>query len=334
MDSFDFGNVALQRGGVLRNARLAYKSFGKLNSERTNVIVYPTSFGAQHPDIEWLIGPGKALDPEKYLVVIPNMFGNGLSSSPSDHGDAQSRRQFPRITMYDNIMLQHRLLRERFDVQRVALVVGFSMGGQQAFHWGALFPDMVERIAPITSSAKTAQHNLVFLEGIKEALTLDPAWRDGVFLERPVRGIRAMGRVYAGWGLSQAFYREGLHLKIGFSSLEDFIVRDWEAGFLRRDADNLLAMLWTWQHADISDNPVYRGDLTAALGAITARALVMPSASDLYFPVEDSRRDVALMPNAALLPIPTIWGHRVNNPAQNPADAQFVDAALKRLLRD
>lgn len=334
MDSFDFGNVALQRGGVLRNARLAYKSFGKLNSERTNVIVYPTSFGAQHPDIEWLIGPGKALDPEKYLVVIPNMFGNGLSSSPSDHGDAQSRRQFPRVTMYDNIMLQHRLLRERFDVQSVALVVGFSMGGQQTFHWGALFPDMVERIAPITSSAKTAQHNLVFLEGIKEALTLDPAWRNGVFLERPVRGIRAMGRVYAGWGLSQAFYREGLHLKIGFSSLEDFIVRDWEAGFLRRDADNLLAMLWTWQHADISDNPVYRGDLTAALGAVKARALVMPSASDLYFPVEDSRRDVALMPNAELLPIPTIWGHRVNNPAQNPADAQFVDAALKRLLTD
>ncbi|MFM9850617.1 MAG: alpha/beta fold hydrolase [Hyphomicrobiaceae bacterium] len=334
MDSFDFGDVALQRGGVLINARLAYRTFGSLNSDRTNVIVYPTSFGAQHPDIEWLIGPGKALDPGKYFIVIPNMFGNGLSSSPSDYLDAEHRRQFPRMTMYDNVMLQRRLLRERFDVERIALAVGFSMGGQQAFHWGALFPDMVERIAPITSSAKTAQHNLAFLEGIKAALTLDPAWRDGVFLERPVRGIRAMARVYAGWGLSQAFYRQGLHLKIGFSSLEDFIVRDWEAGFLRRDADNLLAMLWTWQHADISDNPIHCGDLIAALGAIKARALVMPSATDLYFPVEDSRRDVALMPHAELLPIPTIWGHRVNNPAQNPADAQFVDVALKRLLTE
>ena len=234
--------------------------------------------------------------------------------------------------MYDNVMLQHRLLRERFDVRKIALVVGFSMGGQQAFHWGALFPDLVERIAPITSSAKTAQHNLVFLDGIKAALTLDPAWQDGAFVEPPVRGIRAMARVYAGWGLSQTFYRESLHLMIGFASLEDFIVRDWEAGFLRRDADNLLAMLWTWQNADISDNPIYRGDLTAALGAIKARALVMPSETDLYFPVEDSRRDVALMPNAELLPIPTIWGHRVNNPNQNPADAQFVDDALRRLL--
>jgi homoserine O-acetyltransferase len=296
------------------------------------VIVHPTSFGAQHTDLEWLIGPGKALDPDKYFIVIPNMFGNGLSSSPSDHADAEGRRRFPRMTMYDNVTLQQRLLRERFDVQKVALVVGFSMGGQQTFHWGALFPDMVERIAPVTSSAKTAQHNLVFLEGVKAALTLDPAWQDGAFVEAPVRGVRAMARVYAGWGLSQAFYREGLHLELGYSSIEDFIVRDWEAGFLRRDADNLLAMLWTWQNADISDNPMYRGDLKAALGAIKARALVMPSATDLYFPVEDSRREVALMPNAELLPVPTIWGHRVKNPVQNPVDAQFVDVALKRLL--
>lgn len=332
LDRRELGDVVLQSGSVLHNARIAYKTFGQLNAERTNVIVYLTSFGAQHSDIEWLIGPGKALDPGKYFIVIPNMFGNGLSTSPSDHADADSRRRFPRITMYDNVMLQHRLLRERFDVRKIALVVGFSMGGQQAFHWGALFPDLVERIAPITSSAKTAQHNLVFLDGIKAALTLDPAWQDGAFVEPPVRGIRAMARVYAGWGLSQTFYRESLHLMIGFASLEDFIVRDWEAGFLRRDADNLLAMLWTWQNADISDNPIYRGDLTAALGAIKARALVMPSETDLYFPVEDSRRDVALMPNAELLPIPTIWGHRVNNPNQNPADAQFVDDALRRLL--
>ena len=91
-------------------------------------------------------------------------------------------------------------------------------------------------------------------------------------------------------------------------------------------------MLWTWQHADISDNPIYRADLSAALKAIRARALVMPSGSDMYFTVDDSRRDVASMANAELLVIPTIWGHRVNNPAQNPADAQFIDDALRRLL--
>ena len=333
-DSYDLGDVVLQSGATLKGARVAYKTFGALNAAKTNVIIYPTSFGAQHPDLEWLIGPGKALDPSKYFIVIPNMFGNGLSSSPSDVRDWKARREFPRITMYDNVMLQHRLLCSRFDVQKIALVVGFSMGGQQAFHWGALFPDLVERIAPITSSARTPQHNLVFLEGIKAALTLAPTWRDGAFADQPIEGIRAMARVYAGWGLSQAFYREGLHLKLGYTSLDDFIERDWEAGFLRRDGDNLLAMLWTWQHADISDNPLYKGDLAAALRGIRGRSLVMPSETDLYFTVEDSRRDVTLMRNAQLLVIPTIWGHRVNNPVQNPADAQFVDDALRRLLSE
>jgi len=333
-DSYDLGDVVLQSGATLEGARVAYKTLGALNAAKTNVIIYPTSFGAQHSDLEWLVGPGKALDPSRHFIVIPNMFGNGLSSSPSDVRDWKARREFPRITMYDNVMLQHRLLRARFDVQKIALVVGFSMGGQQAFHWGALFPDLVERIAPITSSAKTAQHNLVFLEGIKAALTLDPTWRDGAFADQPIEGIRAMARVYAGWGLSQAFYREGGHLKLGYTSLDDFIERDWEAGFLRRDGDNLLAMLWTWQHADISDNPLYKGDLAAALQGIRARSLVMPSETDLYFTVEDSRRDVTLMRNAELLMIPTIWGHRVNNPVQNPADAQFVDDALRRLLSE
>jgi homoserine O-acetyltransferase len=331
-DTHDFGNVTLQSGAVLKKARLAYKTFGTLNAAYSNAIVYPTSFGTHHSDIEWLVGPGKALDPAKYFIVIPNMLGNGLSSSPSDHADVEGRRTFPRITLYDNVTLQQQLLCSRFGVERVALVVGFSMGAQQAFHWGVLFPDLVERIAPICGSAKTSRHNLVFLEGIKATLIHDPAWRDGTFATPPVQSIRAMARVYAGWGLSQAFYREQLHLKIGFSTLEDFLERDWEAGFLRRDADNLLAMLWTWQHADISDNPIYRGDLRAALGAIRARALVMPSETDLYFTTEDSRREVAMMPNADLRPIPTVWGHRVNNPVQNPADARFVDEALRRLL--
>ncbi len=141
-----------------------------------------------------------------------------------------------------------------------------------------------------------------------------------------------MGRVYAGWGLSQAFYREEVWRKIGFSSLEDFLVGSWEAGFRRRDANDLLAMLWTWQHADISANELYGGDLGKALAAITADAMVMPCETDLYFTVEDNRREVARMPRAELRPIPSIWGHRAGNPVLNPEDARFIDAAVKELL--
>ena len=329
---FEAGDVVLQSGLTYRNARLAYKTHGTLNAAKSNAIVYPTSFGAQHTDLEWQIGAGKPLDPAKYFIVIMNKFGNGLSSSPSNTPPPFDRGRYPHFTMTDNVRVQQRLMQWVFGIERIHLVYGFSMGAQQAFHWGALFPDRVERIAPICGSARTSPHNFVFLEGVKAALTADPAWQDGWFATQPVRGFQAFGRVYAGWGLSQAFYREEVWRQIGFASLEDFLVGSWEAGFRRRDANDLLAMLWMWQHADISANELYGGDLAKALGAITAKAIVMPCETDLYFTVEDNRREVAQMPDAELRPIPSIWGHRAGNPAQNPEDAKFLDDAVRELL--
>jgi homoserine O-acetyltransferase len=206
------------------------------------------------------------------------------------------------------------------------------MGGMQAYHWAACHPDMVERAAIVCGSARCSPYNHVFLEGVKAALTADPAWQDGWFATQPTRGFQAMGRVYAGWGLSQAFYREEVWRKIGFSSLEDFLIGSWEANFRRRDANDLLAMLWMWQHADISANELYNGDLGKALGAIKADAMVMPCETDLYFTVEDNRREVARMPRAELRPIPSIWGHRAGNPALNPEDADFINKAVAELL--
>ncbi|MGE5201602.1 MAG: alpha/beta fold hydrolase, partial [Acidobacteriota bacterium] len=292
---FELGDVVLQSGMTFRGGFLAYKTYGQLNADKSNAIVYPTSYGAQHYDTEWLIREGWALDPAKYFIVIPNMFGNGLSTSPSNAPPPYDRGRYPHFTMYDNVVQQQRLVREVLGIERLKLVAGFSMGGQQAFHWGALFPEMVERIAPICGSARTSPHNFVFLEGVKAALTADPEWQDGWFARQPVRGLRAMGRVYAGWALSQAFYRERVWAGLGYSSLEDFLVHGWEGNFLRRDANNLLAMLWTWQNADISANANYDGNLAKALGAIRAKAIVMPSETDLYFTVEDNRREVAQM---------------------------------------
>jgi pimeloyl-ACP methyl ester carboxylesterase len=222
---FRLGDVKLQAGVVCPDAFLAYKTFGALNPAKSNAIIYPTPFGAQHRDIEWLIRRGLALDPNRYFIVIPNMFGNGLSTSPNNFPDAD-RGAYPHF-LYDNVVLQQGVVREGFGIERLALAVGFSMGGQQAFHWAALFPEMVERLAVICGSAKTSRHNFVFLEGVKAALTADPNWRDGWFAEPPQRGLRAMGRIYAGWALSQAFYREELFAACGIHHSKSFW---WTAG--------------------------------------------------------------------------------------------------------
>lgn len=330
---YELGDVVLQRGATLRDCKLAYKTYGTLNAKRDNVIVYPTWYSGQHYDNEWLIGEGMALDPSRYFIIVPNMLGNGLSSSPSNTPEPYNAARFPKVTPYDNVRLQHRLLTEKFGIETLKLAVGWSMGAMQSFHWGAMYPEMVERIAPFCGSAKCSRHNFVFLEGVKAALTADAAFEHGWYKEKPQRGLRAMARVYAGWGFSQAFYREELDLKeMGYSSLEDFLVAFWEGFFLPKDANNLLTMLWTWQNGDISDNELYGKDFPAALSAIKAKAYVMPGQTDLYFPPEDSAFEVEHMPNADLIQVPSIWGHFAGGPGVNPSDVQFLDTHLKDLL--
>src|SRR5215468_8258133 len=167
---FEAGDVVLQRGATLRSCKLAYKTFGTLNAAKDNCIVYPTWYSGQHTDNEWLIGAGRALDPKRYFIVVPNMLGNGLSSSPSNTPEPYNGPRFPQVTACDNVRLQHRLVTEKFGIKRLPLVTGWSMGALQTFHWAALYPDMVERIAPFCGSAKCSRHNFVFLEGVKAAL--------------------------------------------------------------------------------------------------------------------------------------------------------------------
>ncbi len=331
---FDLGSTRLQRGLTLPKAHIAYKTYGTLAADKSNVILYPTSYGAHHMDIDWLIGRERVLDPERYFIVIPNQLGNGLSTSPSNLAEPFGLGRNPVFTHWDNVHAQERLLRERFGITRLALAYGWSMGGQQALHWGAIFPDRVAAICAVCTSARTSPHNKVFLEGIRATLTADGAWRDGRFVERPVRALRAFGRVYAGWAMSQAFYREELWSKIGFASLEDYLVRAWEGNFLRRNAEDLLSMIDTWYQSDISDNSIFGGDLAKALAAIQARAIVMPSTTDLYFTVADSAAETKLIPRAELRPIESIWGHRAGNPIQEPADEAVLRRAVRELLGD
>jgi homoserine O-acetyltransferase len=326
---FEAGDTVLQSGATFP-LQLAYKTYGRLNAARDNAILYPTSFGAQHVDTEWLIAPGAALDPERYFIIIPNLFGNGLSSSPSN-----TDGPYPQISYHDAVAVQHRLITELFGITRLALVYGWSMGGMQTYHWAARYPDMVARAAVVCGSARCSPFNAVFLESVRAALTTDPAFVDGRFVARPAAGLRAMGRVYAGWAMSHGFYRDELWREAGFTSLEDYLSRSWDKAFAHRDANNLLAQLWTWQNGDISQCSAFGGDFAGAMAAITARVLLMPGATDNYFQAGDNEAEVPLLTGArsvAFSPIPSLHGHRAGNPAQIPADKAFLNARVAALL--
>ncbi len=330
-NQFTIQDFDLQCGAILPEATIVYKTYGELNQTKSNVILYPTSYGANHTDVAWLIHPDSILNPSQYLVIIPNMFGNGLSSSPSNNPACKLAESGFYFTHLDNIRAQKQLLTKVFGIEQLALVYGWSMGAQQAYHWGALYPKCVQRIAALCGTAKTTAHNKIFLQSLRTALTADPAWNGQGFDGIPDRGFKSFACIYASWAASQAYYREEVYARLGYESLEDYLLRGWEANYRQRDPHNLLAMIDTWLHCDVGDNPTYQG-YRQALGSITAKTLVMPATSDLYFTPEDCKLEADLISHAEYLPIPSIWGHRAGNPYQNPEDEIFIKKAIEKLL--
>jgi homoserine O-acetyltransferase len=328
------GDLTLRSGAVLSDTLLSWKAHGTLSDAKDNVIIYPTSYGARHPDLEWLIGPDGVLDPTRYFIVIMDQFGNGLSSSPSNTPDYPTL-----VTVRDNVEAQRQALMELFGIDRVACVYGWSMGALQAYHWAALFPDAVERIVVNCGVARTAVHNQVFLRSLMATLEAAPQHiGNGRFSSEPREAKRAFGRIYAAWALSQDFYRANLHLSwsskpnLGSPDLDTFLRTDWEDRFGAAPAANLYAQLMTWDQADISANEMFEGDLERALRAIKAHVLLMPGETDLYFRVADNELELPLLASAELRPIPSIWGHRAGNPVLNPEDANFIRTAVRDWL--
>jgi homoserine O-acetyltransferase/O-succinyltransferase len=330
--TFELGNVRLQSGAVLKDARLAYATYGTPNLAGDNAVLLPTFYTGTHIRNEPLFGTGRAIDPARHFVVSINLFANGYSSSPSNASAPQDGSRFPHVTLFDNVACQHRLLTEHLGIRRLALVLGWSMAAMQAYQWAAQYPDMVEAILPYGGAARCSPLNYAFLDGPKAALQADAAWNGGNYVKPPEKGLRAFGRVYVAWAYSHEFFRDALYRQLGFATLEDF-ARDWENDHLKWDANDLLAKIWTWQHGDISDNRIYCGDFKRALQWISARAIVMSCSSDMYFVPSDNAAEVADMRRAELRVFESPWGHSVASPGRVPEFQRALDEAAAELLR-
>ena len=329
--TYSIKSLLLQSGVALPNVRIAYTTIGELNAARDNVIVLPTFYTGSHVRNQGFFGADRAIDPGKHFIVSINLMGNGISSSPSNTPPPYGGPGFPNITLFDNVRAQHQLLTELFGIREIALVAGWSMAGCQSFQWAAQYPEIVKAILPFCASAKTSIHNIVFLEGVKAALQADQQWNDGIYDNQPSAGLKAFGRVYAGWAFSQAFYRQELFRQLGFDSAEELLI-DWENDHLNWDANDLLCKLWSWQKGDISDNELYEKNLDAALGAIKAKTIVIACNNDLYFTPQDNQIEVNKIPGAELRVYNSPWGHCVASPGNDPGFMKFLDAAIRELL--
>lgn len=330
---YKLGEFSLESGAALNDAQLAYKTYGELNPQRTNAVLLCSFFSGTHEGYEYLIGEGRCLDPRQFFIVSTNLFGNGLSSSPSNTLPPFDGPHFPLVTIRDNVRAQHRLLTEQFGISNLVLVAGFSMGAQQAYQWAVSYPDMTERIAAWCGHAHTTPYTWVWLEGRLSILKAAVNWNGARSTAPSIEGARAMARSYAAWGMSPAWYREKLWTHLGFSTLEEFMSGWWEQAARGRDVNNVLAQLETWKVHNVGDTPGFNGDYHTALASIQARVLLMPCRTDLYFPLEDAEEEARCLRYGVWKPIDSIWGHWAGF-GLNEADRCFIDGALKDLLAD
>lgn len=331
-ETFSLGDFDLENGGKIRNLELAYATFGQLSAKKDNAILFPTWYSGSSKILELVyIGPGRALDPEKYFIILVNQIGNGLSTSPSNTKPPYDAARFPSVEIGDDVRAQHKFITEKFGLDELALVLGFSMGAQQAYEWAIRYPDFVKRAAPVAGTAKGTPYTRALVDTFIAAITSDPAFDGGWYRKAKLvhRGLRRHARIFILAGHTPAFFDQGLWKKIGFTSVEDFITGYAEAHFVPQDPNNLILLLRKWRDYDAGLSA--GGDLAGALAKIKAKTLVIAIDEDGYFPREAITHEQSLIPNSAHKTISSAWGHLALFGA-DPGYYESIDAYLKELL--
>lgn len=281
----NIGDLDLACGKTLHNCELAVAIHGQLNDKKDNAILIPTWYSGTSKIIQDVfIGAGRAIDPDKYFVIVVNQIGNGLSSSPHNTLGAYAKAGFPTISIADDVTAQHRLVTEHLGLTSLALVMGGSMGAQQTYEWAARYPSMVERMAAIAGTARTSDINKIMADAIIHGLRTDPSFNNGNYVDAQAvsAGLAQHARLMTLYGLSADFFERQHYKQLGFDTVEAFFEGFMKPYFSAMDPNNLITMLEKWRAADVSI--LEDGDLRAALGRITAKALIMPISQDMFFP--------------------------------------------------
>jgi homoserine O-acetyltransferase len=180
------GDFKLENGQVIRDCRIGYRTFGKLNEARSNAIIFPTWAGGTTEQLKGSIGPGKLVDSNRYFVIAVDALANGVSSSPSN-SKLQPRMSFPNITLRDSVNTQYELATRILKLNHVRAVIGISMGGMQTFQWIVSYPDFMDLGIPIVGSPRLAPYDLLLWQSQLDGIMNDRNWNNGDYTVNPAR---------------------------------------------------------------------------------------------------------------------------------------------------
>ena len=170
------GDLKLESGEAIKDFSISYVTHGTLNARKSNAILMVTAISGNHHRIDFMIGPGKPLDPDKYFIVCTDAIANGFTTSPSN-SKSQPRMQFPKFTIRDMVESQYRLMKEKLGIDHVVAVIGPSMGGMQVLQWGVSHPEFMDALVALVPLAKTPAWSVAVMEASRKAIMNDPAWK-------------------------------------------------------------------------------------------------------------------------------------------------------------
>lgn len=253
-----------ESGQTLDSCRLAYRTYGTLNPQRSNAILFPTWFTGRSEDLDGMIGTGRMLDPARYFIITVDALANGISCSPS-----QPTAPFPAITIGDMVHSQYRLLTEHLKIDRLHAVIGISMGGMQTFEWITAHPGFMKFAVPIVGSPRLATSDLVLWQA--ELAIIEAVRKAGADPRSAMPAVRTVHE----FALTTPSHLAASRPPRDFPALLAQIEKEAATGMSPIDyACQLRAML---AH-DISRR--FHGDIAAAGAAVRARVLVVAATQD------------------------------------------------------
>ena len=167
----EIGDFTLENSQVIKDCKIGYMTFGKLNPDKSNAILFPTWYGGNSESIVSYVGENEMLDSTKYFVIIVDAFGDGVSSSPSNSKE-QPGVEFPEFSIKDMVNAQHHFLTENMEINHLYAITGISMGGMQTYQWMASYPDFMDKLAPIFGSPILSSYDKMIYEIFKKIMNL------------------------------------------------------------------------------------------------------------------------------------------------------------------
>ena len=320
---FNEGDLKLESGEVIKDFSISYVTHGTLNAKKSNAILVVTAVGGNHHRIDFMIGAGKALDPEKYFIIATDAISNGLTTSPSN-STAQPRMLFPKFTIRDMVESQYRLLKEKFGIDHVVAVVGPSMGGMQVLQWGVSHPEMMDGLVAMVPLAKTPPWTVAVLETTRKAIMLDPAWNGGNYTAVPEKGVRLWRDILNLLSartpdMYQAQFKNGMDVLPWMTQQEDAVMKVF-------DANDWIYQTWAYDRHDVGTTPGFNGDTEKALGSIKAKTLILTGTKDLLNPEFEPQAAVRSIKDVRAVTISpgTVTGH-ASAGGGFPADVEFLN---------